>query len=130
MTSPESVDKGVGRMHRQRVAFAVLCSLLALAAVACQSSSSAGTPVAPATDTATVTLTGLEFTPADIRVKTGTIVTWRWADGAIPHNIIGDGFRSETKPEGTFSHRFEQKGTFSYYCSLHPKMTGTVDVTR
>lgn len=117
-------------MDRRRTVVVALCSLLALSAAACQTPSSADGPVVVATDSASVTLTGLEFTPADVRVKSGTIVTWRWADGAIPHNIIGDGFRSETKQEGTFSHRFEQKGTFSYYCSLHPKMTGTIDVTR
>ncbi len=116
-------------MHRQRAAVAALCGILGLTAAACQASSSAdATPTVVAQDSPTVTLTGLEFAPADIRVKPGTVVTWRWADGSVPHNIIGDGFRSETKGEGTFSHRFEQKGTFSYYCSLHPKMTGTVDV--
>ncbi|MDP8927394.1 MAG: plastocyanin/azurin family copper-binding protein [Actinomycetota bacterium] len=130
MSRPEIVGKGVERVQRQRVAVAALCSLLAPLAVACQPSSSADIPVFAATESATVTLAGLEFTPADIRVEPGTVVSWKWADGAIPHNIIADGFRSETKSEGTFSHRFEQKGTFSYYCSLHPKMTGTVEVTR
>jgi len=29
-----------------------------------------------------------------------------------------------------FSHTFETPGTFKYYCSLHPRMTGQIVVNR
>jgi plastocyanin len=32
--------------------------------------------------------------------------------------------------EGTFSHRFTQPGTYDYLCTLHPNMTGVIEVTR
>jgi plastocyanin len=31
--------------------------------------------------------------------------------------------------DGRFSHRFDAPGVYSYYCSLHPKMTGRVTVS-
>jgi plastocyanin len=57
-------------------------------------------------------------------------VTWVWNDGAIAHDVKGDGFRSEVMAEGTFGHRFAQPGTYDYVCTLHPNMTGTIEVTR
>jgi plastocyanin len=32
--------------------------------------------------------------------------------------------------EGTFHHRFDEPGTYDYVCTLHPNMTGTIEVTR
>jgi plastocyanin len=31
--------------------------------------------------------------------------------------------------DGTFRHRFTQPGTAKYRCTLHPNMTGTIEVT-
>lgn len=115
----------------RRTATAALSALLVLAAVACASraaSTSAAVPAVAAEGAATVILDGLAFTPADLTVERGTVVTWKWADGS-KHNVVWDVFRSETKREGTFSHRFDQPGTFAYLCNLLPKMTGTVTVT-
>ena len=32
-------------------------------------------------------------------------------------------------PGATFEHTFTKAGTFTYYCQLHPTMTGTVIVS-
>ncbi|MBA2528680.1 MAG: cupredoxin domain-containing protein [Euzebyales bacterium] len=87
----------------------------------------AGDAVAVVSDgPATVTLRDLEFQPADLQVPAGTSVTWEWADGEIEHDVVADGFASDLKAEGTFSHTFGTPGTYAYRCSIHPTMTGTV----
>lgn len=67
------------------------------------------------------------FEPAAVEVEAGTTVTWRFSDG-IPHDVTSDLFKSEAKSEGTFTHTFEEPGTYSYTCTLHPGMDGQVIV--
>jgi plastocyanin len=58
--------------------------------------------------------------------------TVRWSnDSARPHDIVSDDhtFDSGRLPVGaSFEHRFDQPGAIAYYCSVHPFMTGQVDV--
>lgn len=77
---------------------------------------------------AIVTLQDSEFQPASLQVPAGATVTWQWADGEIEHDVVADGFASELKAEGTFTHPFDTPGTYAYECSIHPTMTGTVTV--
>jgi plastocyanin len=77
----------------------------------------------------TVTLSDSRFTPADITVEPGTEVTWIWDDGSRSHDVVGDGFASDTQTEGTFTHTFTEPGTYEYVCTLHQGMEGTVTVT-
>ena len=80
-------------------------------------------------ESGTVTLKGNEFRPEKISVKVGDTVTWKWNDGNVQHDVNGgDAFKSEIIKEGTFEHTFEQAGTFDYKCTVHPAMTGTVEV--
>ena len=78
-----------------------------------------------------VTIAGMQFQPATIRVKAGEEVTWR-NTAAMPHTVTGreDGKLSSARlNQGSmFSHTFKQPGTYTYYCALHPSMTGTVIV--
>lgn len=67
------------------------------------------------------------FEPGAIEVEAGTTVTWRFSDG-VPHDVTGDRFKSEVKSEGTFTHTFEDPGTYKYTCTLHPGMDGQVIV--
>jgi plastocyanin len=82
-------------------------------------------PVVGATE---VSARDLQFEPSAIQVRPGTTVTWRFEDGSVPHDVRGDGFTSPVQKSGTFSHRFDQTGTFQYRCSLHANMTGRVIV--
>ena len=75
---------------------------------------------------------GQSFSPASFTVKAGTTVTWVNKDGT-EHTVTSKGsslFDSGNVPTGgTFSYTFRQPGTYTYYCTLHPWMTGTIVVT-
>lgn len=115
---------------RQRVAVTAVTGLLGLGAVACTATSEAATASpADSADGATISVEQMEFAPTSITVPAGSTVAWEWNSGAIAHDVVGDDFASEVQTSGTFSHRFDRPGTYSYYCSLHPNMTGTIEVT-
>ena len=70
------------------------------------------------------------FGPQTITVPVGSTVTWVNKDD-IPHTTVStDGvFKSKVMDtDEKFSYTFTKAGTYSYYCSIHPKMTGTVVV--
>jgi plastocyanin len=69
------------------------------------------------------------FGPQDLKVKAGTTVTWTNEDD-IPHTVVSPTvFRSKVMDtDGTFSFTFTIPGTYKYFCSLHPHMTGIVIV--
>ena len=80
------------------------------------------------TDDPSVLVSDNEFTPAEITVAAGTTVTWNWDDDSAAHNVKADGFQSDVQASGTFEHRFDETGTFTYVCTLHQGMDGTVFV--
>jgi len=70
------------------------------------------------------------FEPQTITVPVGGTVTWTNSDD-IPHTAVStDGvFKSKVMDtDEKFSYTFTKAGTYSYYCSIHPKMTGKVVV--
>jgi plastocyanin len=70
------------------------------------------------------------FSPASLSVPPGTTVRWTNRDD-IPHTVVADDrtFKSAVlDTDGQFSRQFSQPGTFKYFCSIHPRMTGTVVV--
>lgn len=78
---------------------------------------------------------GLSFDPAAIAIAAGTTVTWEWTGEGGSHNVVSqdDGpLESETTEEEghTYSHTFEESGTFVYSCSPHEAagMKGAVHV--
>ena len=78
---------------------------------------------------ASVTVKNIAFTPMSVTVEIGGTVTWDFTQGT--HTTTGSGsesWDSEVKNSGSFSHKFDLLGSFSYICSLHPSMTGTVIV--
>jgi plastocyanin len=129
-SQPTTVTNGLIPAGR-RLALLVLAGLLALALGACGSGQAAETPQATADNNGgpTVTIKDLAYTPATLTVPAGATVTWVWQDGAIAHDVKGDGFQSKVIAEGTFGHRFDQPGTYKYRCTLHPNMTGVIEVT-
>ena len=70
------------------------------------------------------------FGPKTITVPVGTTVTWTNSDD-IPHTSVStDGvFKSRVlDTDEKFSYTFTKPGKYPYYCTIHPKMTGTVVV--
>ena len=79
---------------------------------------------------ATATIDNFTFAPARLTVKAGTTVTWRNEDD-IPHTVAASNrlFKSKAlDTDDSFSFTFSAPGTYEYFCSLHPRMTGTVVV--
>ena len=77
-----------------------------------------------------VKITNFNFTPPALTVHAGTKVTWVNEDD-VPHTV--------TSPEKTFKSRaldtdeaftytFSTPGTYTYFCSVHPHMTGKIIV--
>ena len=72
----------------------------------------------------------------NLTVTVGTTVTWTNQDGARHTTTSGQngqfddaGWNSPTLSRGeSFSHTFDQVGTFAYTCKIHPSMNGTVTV--
>ena len=95
----------------------------------------AGSPRVTANDqaaapTAEVKIDNFSFGPQTVTVKVGATVTWTNRDD-IPHTVVStDGvFKSKVRDtDEKFSYTFAKAGTYPYFCSIHPKMTGTVVV--
>ena len=84
----------------------------------------------PSAANAEVKIDNFSFGPATITVPVGATVTWTNRDD-IPHTVVStDGlFKSKVRDtDETFSYTFAKAGTYPYYCSVHPKMTGQVVV--
>jgi plastocyanin len=109
-----------------------LLAPLALAAVVlagCGGGGGAAAADATPVKTSEVVAQDVRFNPAAIEVPAGTTVTWKFEDGAVPHNVKGDGFESRTQSSGTYRHRFDTPGTYAYRCTLHSGMKGRVVIT-
>ena len=77
-----------------------------------------------------VDVKNFSFNPASLSVSKGTKVTWTFDDGA-KHNVTDskNTFKSTDLSGGaTYSFTFNTAGTYSYICSIHPYMKGTVTV--
>ena len=77
-----------------------------------------------------VKIDNFSFGPSALTVAVGTTVTWTNRDD-IPHTVVSTDklFKSKTlDTDEKFSFTFDKAGTYPYFCSIHPKMTGTVVV--
>ena len=104
--------------------FAFRCARVALIAIAMMAAASA-----EAADIA-VKIDNFTFTPDTAEIAVGTTVTWTNEDD-IPHTVTEAerSFKSHALDTGdTFSFTFTVPGTYGYFCSLHPHMTGSIVV--
>jgi plastocyanin len=121
----------------RRLAIPVL--LLALLVAACggdddggggeQSASSDACP----SGAVVIKMVDIKFDPEDASADVGQQVCWV-NEETIEHNAVaeqGGDFKSELFGKGqTFTTTVDQPGTIEYVCTVHPGMTGTIDVTR
>ena len=101
---------------------------------ACGGSSS---PTAPAASTADVTVTiqgnngSNSYAPNPVSMRAGQTIAWRNAD-SITHTATQDGagFNTGTVAAGATSAATMMRtaGTFTYHCTIHPGMVGTINV--
>ena len=78
-----------------------------------------------------IKIDNFSFAPATLTVPVGTTVTWVNQDD-IPHTVVSTDSKEFKSPvldtDQHFAHAFTKAGTYAYYCSVHPKMTGKVIV--
>ena len=78
-----------------------------------------------------VTIDNFSFSPNTLTLSVGATVTWVNHDN-VPHVVssAGNQFKKSTvlKTGQSFSHTFVTTGTYSYFCSIHPRMTGKIIV--
>ena len=92
-------------------------------------------PAAPAAAAVTgpvfsTIIQGMSFVQPQIEIAVGTTVTWKNED-QLAHTVTATdkGFDSGMiEPGSSWSHTFNQAGTFTYFCTPHPFMKGTVVV--
>ena len=82
--------------------------------------------------TVEVKIDNFSFGPTTLAVPVGTTVTWINRDD-IPHTVVSTDdpkvFKSKVlDTDEKFSFTFTKAGTYPYFCSVHPKMTGKVIV--
>ena len=90
-------------------------------------------PAVASAPAAKVEIDNFDFAPMMLKVTVGTTVTWANHDD-VPHTVMSAddpvAFRSPAlDTDDTFSFTFTKPGTYKYFCSVHPKMVGTVVVT-
>jgi plastocyanin len=88
-------------------------------------------PAASAQDDMTVSIQDFFFSPDQMTVAPGTTVTWV-NDGQQPHTSTADDGTWDSgtlQPGDDYSFTFDQPGTYTYHCSIHPDMTATITVS-
>ena len=87
--------------------------------------------VASDTEKNQIKIDNFSFAPSTLTVSAGTTVTWINQDD-VSHTVVsaeGKEFKSPAlDTDQKFSYTFTKTGTYAYYCSVHPKMTGEVVV--
>src|SRR2546421_4435487 len=79
---------------------------------------------------AEVRVGGYRFTADSVVIAAGQTVRWVNAD-FVEHTITFDGAEPGSpliSPNGTWAHRFDRPGSYTYHCTPHPFMTGVVVV--
>lgn len=103
----------------------ILLSLLAL-----PYAFASGKPPVANPPAVTIKIDNFTFTPPMLNVPPGTQITWINADD-IPHTVVSDDQSFKSKALDTddrFNITLTKPGTYSYFCSIHPKMTGKIVV--
>lgn len=91
-------------------------------------SGTSGTPVSIVSGASTLTTTA--YSPNPLNVTVGTTVTWTNNDNTSHTSTANNGQWSSPLigAGGQFSTTFTSAGSFTYHCTIHPGMVGTVNV--
>ena len=78
-----------------------------------------------------VTIADFSYDPASATASVGSVVTWTNQDGTS-HTVTfdaGPNCGNLSGGGGTETVQFNLAGSYPYHCSIHPDMTGTVEVS-
>jgi len=113
--------------------------------VSCQSQATAPTPLVPSNglpreptpgeplatpSQIEVAIEGFAFNPDTLNISVGTTVVW-YNNDSVDHTITARDnsfYSGRMSPNETFEYTFQQSGTLEYYCTIHPSMTGNVNI--
>lgn len=79
-----------------------------------------------------VSIKDMSFAPQTLTIPVGTTVTWTNQD-SMPHTVTSPGKKKvldsgELAQGGSYTYTFNEAGTYSYFCTVHPGMKGKVIV--
>jgi plastocyanin len=87
-------------------------------------------PAHAAPTTHTVVIEGMKFVPETVTVKPGDTIVWVNKD-FFPHTATAQDKSFDSRDMATgakWQYVAKKRGTFSYVCTLHPTMKGTLAV--
>lgn len=118
-------------MKKTLLSLSIAGLLLSAVAVTVGSKGATGGPTKPDTKPIEVTIDNFSFGPQFLTIPAGTTVTWINRDD-VPHTVASSEGNILKSPvldtDEKFSYTFTTRGTYPYYCSIHPKMTAKVVV--
>jgi plastocyanin len=78
----------------------------------------------------TVNIEGNAYSPDPVTAGVGQAIGWTNAD-AVPHTATldeGDCGTDTIEAGATLGLVFNEAGTYTYHCAVHPEMTGTIEI--
>lgn len=130
----------ITRKHVQVLLGAMLSVVLSLALSGCGGGSSSGgtgatTGGASGGSTSggtaggtTVVEKDFQFSPSSLTVKVGDKVTFDNQDSAPHHVVVGTTDLGDQQPGQSVTWTADKAGTFPVKCTIHPSMTGQINV--
>ena len=118
------------KLKRTLFSIAVMTVLVGVFVVLGEKRGVAHDPTLPPDTNLQISIDNFSFAPAELTVKTGATVTWTNKDD-VPHNIVSVDklFASSVlDTDEKFSYTFRKTGTYTYYCSIHPRMIAKIVV--
>jgi plastocyanin len=114
------------------IQFLVLTLSVALALVASGAGTAKPAPRASEPPSYTIDIKDFMFTPRNLTIPVGSKVTWTNKDEE-PHKVAEVNTSFISKPLDTdegFTYEFKVPGKYEYFCTVHPRMTGTIIVEK
>ena len=116
---------------RESIAIAVLLAACGVTSAGLRAGAGGVTASAPLkAEAPSVKIDNFSFGPGTLTVPLGTTVTWTNRDD-IPHTVVSTegAFKSKVlDTDEKYSFTFGKAGSYPYFCSIHPKMTGKIVV--
>ena len=75
-----------------------------------------------------VTISNLQYSPAEIKAKVGDTIVWMNKDFVDHTATVRGGWDVAIEADKSARLVLKKPGTFDYYCRVHPNMTGKIIV--